>query len=282
MKSAQKVLTFVFAAILLFSSGVHVSASTGCRKVLILMYHDVSAEQSDSAWCISQGTFRRQIETLQHAGYQFVTFDDLIAFVDYGKPLPRFPAVITFYDGYKSNLELAAPILAEYGISATINIIGAQVGKSTYRNTNIASIPHFSFEEALPWIQRGVIHIGHHSNDMHMVHKSDEQFRRGVLQRDGESGIAYSRAFIRDFKTLQTMIHLTLGTPIRVFAYPYGLYNDDTEAMLKTLGIRATLTTDWGVSTVERGNPDSLFTLKRINMDETLSGARLIKTLERL
>ena len=277
---SKKIMTLVFVVTALLFSGAAINANLPpYSKVLILMYHDITEEPTDNIYSVTQATLRSQIETLQNAGYEFIGFDELIAFADYGRELPRRPVVITFDDGYRSSLELAAPVLEELGICATINIIGSQVGKSTYRHTDIATIPHFSFEEARPWVQRGVIHIGHHSHDMHMVHKSEDPFRRGVLQREGESADEYRKAFIRDFKTLKASIKSALGITVNVYAYPYGFYNADTEAMLKELGIRVTLTTNKGINRIERGNPDSLFALKRINMEEELVGKRLLRLL---
>jgi len=246
------------------------------------MYHDIQVEPVvDDPWTISQDVFRYQMETLQREGFTVVSFDDLIAFVDHGEPLPARPVVITFDDGYQSNLDLAAPILEELGMSALISMMGTRIGNATYRGTDIPATPTFSFEGVSPWVQRGVIQIGHHSYDMHMVEQFEtpETFRHGVLQREDESDEAWRAAFFHDFESLRVKIEESLGTEVLVYAYPYGRYNEYTEAMLRDWGIRVTLTTNFGSNVIERGNPNSLFGLNRLNMYEELVGEYLIERL---
>ena len=239
-------------------------------EVLILMYHDIRSEAVEgNTAVISAETFREQMQTLQDAGFETVTFDDLIAFVDKGVRLPERPVVITFDDGYRSNLELAAPILEEFGMRATINVIGISRGQETYRHTDIPSIPHFSWDEVRPWVERGVIQIGHHSYDMHQFHRlSDEPWRYGVLPMEYESEAAYREALISDFERLRQAILTELGIDVLVFAYPYGRYSELTEAILQELGVRVTLVTHPGLNVLSPGQPESLFLLHRFNMTE--------------
>ena len=286
---SRRLLAFLFltgAALLLLGALWFFWPSAGeSRNVIVLMYHDIREEPADgNPWVISKDAFRHQLETLQELGFEVVTFDDLIAFVDHGAYLPALPLVITFDDGYLSNLTLAAPILEELNMSAIINIIGEARGKSTYRDTDIPRIPHFSFDEVRPWVKRGVIQIGHHTYDMHMAreHETPETYRGGVLQRDDETDEEYKEAFINDFKTLEAQIKRYLGKSVTVFAYPGGGFSEDTEAMLRELGVRVTLTTNWGSNVIERGNPESLFLLNRINMTEDLTGEALIMHFEML
>ena len=259
-------------------------------EVLILMYHHITIEpEPENPSVISVGAFREQIETLYREGYSVVSFDDLIAFVDYGTELPRRAVIITFDDGHTSNLEFAAPILEEFGMSAIINIIGTQIGKSTYRHTYVRTIPHFALEEVLSWVERGVIHIGHHTYDMHWVDWIEETwsgadltipFRRGVLPLADETHEEWRAAFIQDFEMLRDTIYRYLGVIVTVYAYPYGLFTAETEEFLRELGVRVTLTTNPGINLVQQGNPNSLFALNRVNMEEDMTGTRLIRFLD--
>ncbi|MCB2223811.1 MAG: polysaccharide deacetylase family protein [Actinobacteria bacterium] len=51
---------------------------------------------------------------------EVISLDDLLAWMDGGARLPTCAAMITFDDGYRDNLEAAAPILAERGMPATL------------------------------------------------------------------------------------------------------------------------------------------------------------------
>ena len=240
-------------------------------EVLILMYHDVrEGPVSGNPWVVSTDTFYHQMETLVSGEYPIITFDDLIAFVDGEIDLPPRVILITFDDGYQSNLTLAAPILERFDISAMINVLGVQLGQSTYRHTNIPEIPFFHLEDTIPWVERGVIFIGHHSYDMHMLEyrETPETFRLGILQREDEEDEAYKYAFNQDFMRLQTKIEQIIGRPADVFAYPFGFHNEQTEQLLRELGVRVTLTSEYGINVVVRRQRESLFGLRRVNMEE--------------
>jgi len=256
---------------------------TESREVIILMYHHLAEEAvEDNAYIISREAFRAQMEALRDAGFETVNFDDLIAFVDDGAPLPERAVVITFDDGYRSNLEIAAPILEELGMQATINVIGVSRGRDAHWRTGDPIIPHFSFAEARPWVEAGVIQIQPHSHDMHQSSRFEppETFRTGVLQREGESDADYRAAFIADFNTLRQAIEDALGTRVTTYAYPHGLYTTETEDMLRELGVRVTLSTHAGINTIRRGDADSLFLMYRINMKEDIAPEQVIEFLE--
>ena len=252
------------------------------REIPILMYHhilDVPPEEVPNNATISYQTFRTHIETLYHAGFTAIRFDELIAFVDEGRDLPSRPVIITFDDGYRSNLELAAPVLAEYGMQATIHVVGIARGRDTHWVSGEPITPHFSWDEARPWVQSGVIDIQHHSYNMHhaRAHEPEENFRHGVLQREGENDQDYRAAFIEDWIALVEIMQSEIGTIPAVFAYPFGRYTEATEAMLRELGVRVTLTTRFGVNTVRRGDSESLRLLNRINMSEANGPERVIE-----
>ena len=283
---AKRVLLLCLAGVLLLSLGLvlhQLSSRETDREILVLMYHDIREEPvAGNTAIISQETFRAQMQALQAAGFETVTFDDLIAFVDHGQRLPERPIVITFDDGYRSNLEIAAPILAEFGMQATINVIGSSRGRDTHLRTGTPIIPHFSLEEARPWVEAGVIQIQHHSYDMHHVRQleMEETFRQGILQREDESDKAYREALIADFNTLRQKIEEALGTAVTVFAYPYGHHSEEAEAILRELGVRVTLTTVPGTNLISRNKPESLFLLNRLNISEEIPPHLLIEYLE--
>jgi peptidoglycan/xylan/chitin deacetylase (PgdA/CDA1 family) len=71
--------------------------------------------------------FDRQMELLA-TQFDPVTLDDILHFLHGQKRLPRRAVAITFDDGFKDNFEVAAPILARYGLRATFYITAGSVG----------------------------------------------------------------------------------------------------------------------------------------------------------
>ena len=93
-------------------------------NVPILLYHHLSYIEPESGTSLRPDTFAHQMDLLEEHGYTPVDFDDLIAYVEQGVPLPDRAVVITFDDGYLSNYEYAFPVLQEHGYPATIFTIG--------------------------------------------------------------------------------------------------------------------------------------------------------------
>jgi len=89
------------------------------RRPIILMYHGVTANPDIVDWTqVAVDDFEDQMDHLRR-NYQPVSLTDLVGMLQSGRIEPHAVAV-TFDDGYKSNHDLAYPILKEMGIPATI------------------------------------------------------------------------------------------------------------------------------------------------------------------
>ena len=249
-------------------------------QVPILMYHNL-AQEADGDMTISVETFEAQIRTLAEQGYTAVTFDDLQAYVYEGAPLPEKPVVITFDDGYLSNYELAWPILERYGMKATIFAIGVSVGKDIYKDTDNAMTPHFSYAQAAEMVASGTISVQSHTYDMHQwaPYETGDAVRENILPLEGESEADYVQALTEDFLRSRAELEEATGEHVDVLAYPSGAYSTLTQATLRELGVRVTLSTNPGVSTVVKGLPQSLYAMKRIAMNESVSPEDMLNLL---
>lgn len=247
------------------------------ETVPILLYHHITEQVQSGA--VSTARFAEQIQTLAQAGYTAVSFQQLMDYVQQGTPLPEKPIVITFDDGYESNLSLAAPILQEYGMSATIFTIGVSIGKDTYKDTGAAMIPHFALEEAKDW--SGVIWIESHGYDVHeVVGRDPEPIRQGVLQKEEESEEAYRVFLTADCGKMDALFQETYGRTPEVFAYPYGMFSDLTDEILQEQGIRATVTTRPHLNVLVQGDASSLLRMGRFSISEEVTQEILLYLLE--
>lgn len=277
--AARRVLCAMMMAAVLAGAAAAADTSGGAQTDLlpVLMYHHLRDDPGTSQMIVSPGRFAEQMEALAKAGYTAVTPDDLIAFVDEGKPLPEKPVWITFDDGYQSNLDYGAPVLQKNKLKATIYVIGISVGKTTYKDMGVPIIPHFSFEDAQPWVDRDILTIQSHTYDMHNVSNLDAgHYRRGVLPRDGESLEAYMEAFRTDFAASADAIQKAYGKPVTAFAYPFGLHNAVTEGMLRQAGVRLTVTIREGLNTLTQGDPTCLYGMSRFNITDDVTGEQLL------
>lgn len=274
------VCTLMTAAVLAAPAA---AAQTGAQageqtELPVLMYHHLQEDPGNSSMVVSPERFAEQMQALAQAGYTAVTPEQLVAYVDHGKPLPEKPVWITFDDGYQSNLDAAAPILERNGLCATIYTIGVSVGKSSYKDLGVPITPHFSFAAARPWVKKGVLCVQSHTYDMHQVSGLDAgpSYRRGVLPRSGEQLEDYMEAFRSDFDRSKRELEQGLDCKVLAFAYPYGLHNAVTEGLLREMGVRVTVTIREGRNTLQVGDPSCLYGMSRFNITEDVSGAQLL------
>lgn len=250
-------------------------------QVPILMYHHFVTDPSqENSLCISPEKFKSDLLALKNAGYETVSFKEILDYVHQGIDLPEKPIIITIDDGYESNYEYAYPILQELGMKATIFVIGWSVGETKYRDKDHDIIPHFSWEEAKEMVESGLIDIQNHTYDMHEIDETKAPYRKGVLQRKDEDLESYSIDFTTDILKLHELINSHLGYEAKVLAYPYGIYSTQSEQLLSSIGYHVTLTTKNGLNIIQRQKPESLFALKRFNVGYDLSSEELVKLIQ--
>ena len=245
-------------------------------KVPILMYHHLTEST------LSGDTLDEQLGALAQAGYTAVTMADLRAYVEQGADLPDKPVVITFDDGYTSNLEVGLPILEKHRMKATIYVIGCSVGKDTYKDTGEAMTPHFTGEQAKDMEAGGLITIGSHGYDIHEVNGRDpDPIRHGVLQREDESEADYVRFLKEDCARFDRLMGPVLGHKVDILAYPYGQCSPLSEMILAQEGIFATVTTLPGDNILVKGLPQTLRAMSRYDLEAMdLTGEGLLALLE--
>ena len=102
--------------------------STASRPSSILLYHRIATAESDvHALCVTPEALRRQLEVLTR-DRRIVPLRELAQAAVRGQTLDGAVA-LTFDDGYRDNLEVAAPILAEFGAPATFFLTSEQLDR---------------------------------------------------------------------------------------------------------------------------------------------------------
>lgn len=199
------------------------------RRSVVLGYHGVSSAhlRSDlSLLQISPERFRKQIEALLAAGFEFMTMAQLARRAGGGVPEPGM-AAITFDDGMRNNHAIALPILREYGIPATVYVtIGFIDGTSPWVGTEgdgaMMDVRELRELVAAGW------ELGAHTMTHPDLSRLDyEACRREIEQsRDELAQIA--------------------GTRVETFAYPFGRYGPEAVAAARDSGLLAAVTTGSG------------------------------------
>ena len=245
-------------------------------RVPILMYHHLVADDVEGSNGVSKTNFEDQMKALSLAGYHTVSLDALRDWVELGTELPANPIVISFDDGYRSNYEIAFPILQRYDFQATIFAIGVSIGKEHYKDSDIPITPHFTLEEAAEMEASGLITVYSHGYDLHEVENLDpDPIRQGALQREDESEADYISFLQQDCAKMREV----LGKQCIAFSYPYGFRSDLAELILSQQNVFATLTTEEHCNTLVRCLPQCLRSLGRLNVTD-VSGAELVEKIQ--
>ena len=250
--------------------------------VPVLMYHHFSQEASGEV--VRAETFAAHLRALQEAGYTAVSMREMIDFVYNGGSLPEKPVCITMDDGYLSNYEIAMPILAQYGMKATVFAIGSSMGhREFYKETQHRLTPHFGYDEARAMLASGVLDVQSHTYDMHQwaPFESGPAIRTSALPLEGESEAEYAAALAADLERYNQERQAELGEGFCALAYPGGYYNDLTEVLIHQAGIPITLSirTD-SRNVLLRGLPQSLYALCRWNITEQVTPEALLAMVE--
>ena len=105
------------------------------------MYHNLTNDPSAvTSMTITGERFQEDMEYLEYNGYTPLLSADLINIRAGKESMPERPVMITFDDGYRSNYDIAYPILQKTGMKAVI----ALIGKSIRANDNTEANRFFS------------------------------------------------------------------------------------------------------------------------------------------
>ncbi len=133
-------------------------------NIPILMYHAVTKE-GENIWCVPLDEFERQMEFLHKNNYITVLPSDVIAFLKWGRPLPKKPIMLTFDDGYLFNLTIIEPVLQKHGFKGVIYLITSLVDENGANRKKYKEGDCLIWKEVLEMQKRGTFVFGGHSHE---------------------------------------------------------------------------------------------------------------------
>lgn len=195
--------------------------------VRILGYHRIADERHDLA--VRPKAFREQMARLLEADIEPVRLDRALDMLE-SRVVGRF-ACITFDDGYRDNLEEAAPVLSELGIPATIFVATAIIDGEANFSWFRESPPALSWDEVGELVSGGLIDVQAHTRTHpRLPHVEDEEQAR------------------EEIAGAKLDLERHLDYEVTSFCYPAGLYTDREVRLVQAAGYRAGVTTDPGVN----------------------------------
>ncbi len=197
----------VYRAIGETAAGLRVANGDG-RTLRVLMYHKVN-DLPGNRMSMPTGLFDEQMAQLQELGYRVVSLEDVLAYYVDGEPLPDGAVLITFDDGYRDNLENAAPVLAKHGYPAVQFVPLAYVGDPL-------PLPH---EE--PLAASGVLNRTVDWEQVHELEAGGFRIESHGISHRPLADLELDEA-MREIVISKLRLEEKLGRPVRAFSYVKG------------------------------------------------------------
>jgi peptidoglycan/xylan/chitin deacetylase (PgdA/CDA1 family) len=227
----------------------------------ILMYHDVLQNPKKIyPYVIAPAQLEQDLLYLRDNGYQTVVTQDLVDFVEQGKPLPEKPIMLTFDDGYFNNVYYAEPLLKKYGMRAVMFVVGTFCERAVKEGEENPNYSYIQWDRLADMAKGDVWEIQSHSWNMHQSNGN----RMGVQRRAHQTVSQYIDALRTDFTLINDKLKEVTGKEPIAFAYPFGAIDDQVEDVLKEMGYKVTVGSTQGRSTLVAGRPETLHMLKRL------------------
>jgi peptidoglycan/xylan/chitin deacetylase (PgdA/CDA1 family) len=172
---------------------------------------------------VEPARFRQQIRALRRRGYRFIRLSEFVACLEEGRP-PDRACVLTFDDGTVDNLEVVAPLLAEFGVPATFFVCPGLLGAPHFGFPAQAGVRMMRADELRELASSPLAEIGSHTNthaDLSSV-SEEEAYQEMASSKDA----------------LEELLQL----PIHSFAYPRCSYSPACPEAARRAGYKVAVT----------------------------------------
>lgn len=219
----------------------------------ILMYHSVHimdpAEAANANLIVAPDVFESHLKALQDAGYYAVSPEEAYKMLTENVvPKDKKAVWITFDDGVQDFYSIAYPLLKQYQLKATNNIITDFVANHYPSNLTLAQMQEMkengmSFED----------HTASHPN-------------LTTLTNDDK---------IAELGNSKQFLDSNLQQNTTTVAYPSGRYDAATTQVASSLGYQLGLTTENGIASAS----DGLLALKRVRVNPSTTATSLLSEI---
>lgn len=239
----------ILFALLLITGVTRLFGFFNRRQVTILCYHCVTAQQAPiledpHKLHIPVSLFTKHLEYLKRH-HNVISLDEFLVAVREQRPLPNYSVVLTFDDGVRNFLTVAAPLLKRLNMTATHFVITSYASRAVAPTLNHQWQPEDD-RNFLSWpdieeLARDGITFGSHT----CTHRRLPE----LSVREAEKELVDSR------EALRARVHQTHFA----LSYPHGQVSDEVRQLAQEAGYSC------GMTTMAGGNhlQSDLFDLRR-------------------
>lgn len=221
------------------------------KQIPILCYHRIreyKASDSRTAkdYIVPPDHFRAQMKLLADSGYKTILPDQLADHLQYGRPIPAKSVMLTFDDNVLDQMEIAKPVLDQYGFKGVFFIMTVTMNKPGYMSRDQIKQLH----------DAGHV-IGSHTYD-------HQNMKKLPLEE-----------WVKQIDKPQAQLKEIIGEEIKYFAYPFGLWKPENIPELQKRGIRAAFEL-----TEKRDTLQPMFTIRRMIVPGDWTADRMYKVMK--
>ncbi len=219
-------------------------------RIRVLLYHRIlsKASERDTANIgVNKDSFRKQIELLDRWGYTAITFSDFAHFLNGELDLPKKPVIITFDDTYKDMYDHGFPILLKYGMKAVVFVVADKSIISSVWDEGVGEVFELLGQHEILEMHSAGFEIGSHTLSHSRLTLVNLEIAREEIERS------------------RMILETLLNAPVKSFAYPFGLVNDQVKELVKKSGYSFACASYTGPPSVAQ----DLFEIRRIKVHNT-------------
>lgn len=200
-------------------------------QTIIFCYHRLVDKVRAPGTEIKTPDFEAQMQMLKDKGITVISLQDYLAWRRGEKNIPPRSAVITFDDGWKSQYEVAWPILKKFNYPVTLFIYTEGVRGG-----------HFGGGEAMTWEMLAEMRDAGVDIQAHSATHQDLRKGYDSINKKKTTGEEYEKWLQNEVVGSKQLLEQRLGIRVNCFAVPFGNYNDHVKEICRNAGYEAMFT----------------------------------------
>jgi peptidoglycan/xylan/chitin deacetylase (PgdA/CDA1 family) len=200
-------------------------------QVLVFGWHRFVQKVKRPDTEITPQDFEKQMQELKDKGITVIGMQDFLAWRRSEKSIPPRAAVLTFDDGWKSQYEVAWPILKKFGYPVTLFIYTEGVRGA-----------HFGGGEAMTWEMLSEMRDAGADIEAHSATHQDLRKPYDKVAKKKLNPAEYDQWLQNEIVGSKQLLEQKLAIRVNCFAVPYGFYNEHVREVISNAGYEAVFT----------------------------------------
>jgi peptidoglycan/xylan/chitin deacetylase (PgdA/CDA1 family) len=208
-------------------------------QTIIFCYHRLVDKVRYPGTEITPAAFEAEMKALKDRGITVISLQDLLAWKRGEKNIPPRCAVITFDDGWRSQYDVAWPIMKKFGYTFTMFIYTEGVAGGS-----LGGAQAITWEQLADMRDNGIDIQAHSAThqDLREGHRIFIPGPGGKRTPKALHGAEYEQWLQNEVVGCKQLLEQRLAIRVNCFAVPYGTYNEHVKEVARNAGYEAMFT----------------------------------------